>query len=83
MLEQARTVILEAAPKFATDPVPTPRSNDHDVKRDALQLLHDAAAFLLRCGIVNVDQDTTETDFGLPNSETISQQPDVALTMQL
>ena len=35
----------------------------------------DAAAFLLRCGIVNVDQDTTEASFGLPNSETISQQP--------
>jgi hypothetical protein len=45
-------------------------------KEGAIQLLYCAAAFLLRCGIVNVDR-TTEANFGLPNSETISQRPTV------
>ena len=75
-LEEARTVILQAAPQFATNPLfLLPAADDNDEKRDALQLLYHAAAFLLRCGIVNVDQDTTETNFGWPNNETISQRP--------
>ena len=73
-VEQARKVILEAAPKFATDMFLHP-SDDQDEDKGEFQLLHDAAAFLLRCGIVNVDQDTTETNFGWPNNETISQRP--------
>jgi hypothetical protein len=73
-LEQARKVILEAAPRFATDMFLHP-SDDQDEEEGEFQLLHDAAAFLLRCGIVNLDQDTTEACFGLPNGETISQQP--------
>ena len=74
-LEQARTVILQTAPQFATDPVFLQLPDDHDGEEGAIQLLYHAAAFLLRCGIVNVDQDTTEASFCLPNSETISQQP--------
>jgi hypothetical protein len=73
-VEQARKVILEAAPKFATDMFLHP-SADQDGEEGEFQLLHDAAAFLLRCGILNVDEDTTEACFGLPNGETISQQP--------
>jgi hypothetical protein len=73
-VEQARKVILEAAPKFATDMFLHP-SDDQDEDEGEFQLLHDAAAFLLRCGIVNVDQDTTETNFAWPNIETISQRP--------
>ena len=72
-VEQARKVIFEAAPKFATDMFLHP-SDDQDGEEGEFQLLHDAAAFLLRCGIVNVDQDTTEASFGWPNGETISQQ---------
>ena len=60
-VEQARKVILEAAPKFATDMFLHP-SDDQDEEEGEFQLLHDAAAFLLRCGIVNVDQDTTEAE---------------------
>ena len=75
MLEQARTVILQTAPQFATDPVFLGPSDDNDEQEGAIQLLYCAAAFLLRCGIVNVDHNTTEASFCLPNSETISQQP--------
>ena len=75
-LEQARTVILQTAPQFATNSVFLQlRADDNDGEEGAIQLLYDAAAFLLRCGIVNVDQDTTEANFGLPNSEMISEQP--------
>ena len=63
-LEEARKVILQTAPQFATNPVfLLPAVDDDDEKRDALQLLYHAAAFLLRCGILNVDQNTTNTDF--------------------
>ena len=79
-LEKARTVVLQTAPQFATDPVFLQLPDDHDGEEGAIgaiQLLYCAAAFLLRNGIVNVDQDTTEANFGLPNSETISQRPTV------
>src|SRR4029077_5460676 len=72
-LEQARTVVLQTAPQFATDPVLLQLADGQDVQEGAIQLLYYAAAFLLRCGIVNVDQDTTEANFCLPNSEPISQ----------
>ena len=55
-LEEARTVILQTAPQFATDPVFLGPSDDNDEQEGAIQLLYCAAAFLLRCGIVNVDQ---------------------------
>ena len=74
-LERARTVILQTAPQFATDSAFLQPPDDHDEDEGAIQLLYCAAAFLLRCGIVNVDQDTTETNFGWPNIETISQRP--------
>ena len=74
-LEKARTVILQTAPHFATDPVFLQLPDGHDGDEGAIQLMYHAAAFLLRCGILNVDQDTTETNFGWPNSETTSQQP--------
>lgn len=74
--EQARTVVLQTASQFATDPVFLQLPDDHDGEEGAIQLLYCAAAFLLRCGIVNVDR-TTEANFGLPNSETISQRPTV------
>lgn len=74
-LEHARTVILEMAPQFAAHPLLLRPADDNDEQEGAIQLLYDAAAFLLSNGIMNVDQDTTETDFGLPNSETISQRP--------
>jgi hypothetical protein len=79
-LEKARTVVLQTAPQFATDPVFLQLPDDHDGEEGAIgaiQLLYCAAAFLLRNGIVNVDQETTEANFGLPNSETISQRPTV------
>ena len=74
-LEHARTIILQTAPQFATNSAFLQLPDDHDGEEGAIQLLYDAAAFLLRCGIVNVDQDTTETNFGWPNSEMISEQP--------
>ena len=74
-LEKARTVVLQTAPQFATDPVFLQLPDDHDGEQGAIQLMYYAAAFLLRCGIINVDQDTTDTNFGWPNSETISQRP--------
>jgi hypothetical protein len=74
-LGQARTFILQTAPQFATGPMFLHLADDQDGEESAIQLLYDAAAFLLRCGIVNVDQDTTEASFGLPNSELISEQP--------
>jgi hypothetical protein len=70
--EQARTVILQTAPQFATDPVFLGPTEDNDEQEGAIQLLHCAAAFLLRNGIINVDQDNTEANFCFPNSETIS-----------
>jgi hypothetical protein len=73
-VEQARKIILEAAPKFATDMF-LRLSDDQDSDESEFQLLHDAAAFVLRCGILNVDQDMTDTNFGWPASETISQRP--------
>lgn len=54
-VEQARTVILEVAPQFATDPVFLRPADDNDEPEGAT-LLHCAAAFLLRSGIMNVDQ---------------------------
>ena len=74
-LEKARTVMLQTAPQFATDPVFLKLPDGHDGEEGAIQLTAYAAAFLLRCGILNVDQDTTKTNFGLPNSETISRRP--------
>jgi hypothetical protein len=74
MVEQACKVILEAAPKFATDMFLQPLDDQHGEEGE-FQLLHDAAAFVLSCGILNVDQDTTETNFGLADSETILQRP--------
>ena len=74
-LEDARIVILRTAPQFAADSAFLQLPDDHDGEEGAIQLLYDAAAFLLRCGIVNVDQDTTEANFGLPNSEMISPPP--------
>ena len=74
-LEHARTIILQTAPQFAANSAFLQLPDDHDGEEGAIQLLYDAAAFLLRCGIVNVDQDTTETNFGWPNSEMISEQP--------
>jgi hypothetical protein len=76
-LEKARTVILQTAPQFATDPVFLQLPDGHDGDEGAIQLTYCAAAFLLRCGIVNVDQDTTETIFGSPISDTISRRPTV------
>jgi hypothetical protein len=76
-VEQARKVILEAAPRFA-DYEFLQLSDDQDGEEEEegeFQLLQEAAAFLLRCGIVNVDQDTTETNYGLADSETILQRP--------
>ena len=75
-VEQARKVILEAAPRFA-DYKFLQLSDDQDGEEEEgeFQLLQEAAAFLLRCGIVNVDQDTTETYYGLADSETILQRP--------
>ena len=63
-LEKARTVVLQTAPHFATDPVFLQLPDGHDGDEGAIQLMYHAAAFLLRCGILNVDQDTTETNFG-------------------
>ena len=74
-LEKARTVMLQTAPQFATDPVFLKLPEGHDGEEGAIQLTYYAAAFLLRCGIINIDQDTTKTNFGLPNSETISRRP--------
>src|SRR5262249_29096322 len=72
IVEQARKVILEAAPRFADYKfLQLSDGQDGEEEEREFQLLHDAAAFLLRCGIVNVDQDTTETNFGLADSETI------------
>ena len=63
---KARTVVLQTAPQFATDPLFLQLADDHDGEEGAIQLLYRAAAFLLRCGILNVDQDTTETNIGWP-----------------
>jgi hypothetical protein len=63
--ELARTVVLQTAPRFATDPMFLQLAGDQDAE-GAIQLFYWAAAFLLRCGIVNIDQDTTETNFGWP-----------------
>ena len=76
-VEQAREVILQTAPQFATDLEFLQLANDNDEQKAAILLLHCAAAFLLSNGIINVDQDTTEANFCLPNSETISQRPTV------
>ena len=74
-LEQARTVILQMAPQFATHPVFLRPTEDNGEQEGAIQLLYDAAAFLLGCGIGNVGQDMTEANFFCPNSEMILQQP--------
>jgi hypothetical protein len=55
-LERARTVILQTAPQFATHPVFLRPAGDND-KSESTILLHCAAAFLLRNGIINIDQD--------------------------
>ena len=76
---QARTVILQTAPQFATNRwflLPAgDKDKDKDEEEGVIQLLYYAAAFLLRCGIQNVDQDAAEANFGLRNSEMISEQP--------
>ena len=72
---QARTVILQTAPQFATNPLFLLPAGDKDKEEGVIQLLYYAAAFLLRCGIQNVDQDAAEANFGLRNSEMISEQP--------
>jgi hypothetical protein len=69
MAEKARTVVLQTTPRFANDSMFIQLSDDQDGEERAIQLLYDAAAFLLTFGIVNVDQDTTETNFGWPDSE--------------
>lgn len=74
-LQQARTVILQMAPQLSTHPVFLRPTNDNGEQEGAIQLLYDASAFLLRCGIGNVGQDTTEANFFCPNSEMILQQP--------
>jgi hypothetical protein len=64
-LEQARTIIVQTAPQFATNAwFLLPAADDNDEKKDALELLYYAAAFLLSCGILNVDEDATQTNFG-------------------
>jgi hypothetical protein len=75
-LELARTIILQTAPQFASDPsILLPAADDNDEKREALELLYYAAAFLLSRGIINVEDDTTDSDFNGTNSEIISEQP--------
>jgi hypothetical protein len=51
-LEQARTVVLQTAPQFATDPVFLQLADGQDGQEGAIQLLYCAAAFLLRCGMM-------------------------------
>ena len=55
-LEQARTVILQTAPQFATDSVFLRPPGGNDESESAI-LLRCAAAFLLRNGIMNIGQD--------------------------
>jgi hypothetical protein len=75
MIEHARTLILQTAPRFATGPMFLTLEDDQVAERSAFELVHDAAAFLLRCGIMNVDQEPTEADVYLLKSETMSQRP--------
>jgi hypothetical protein len=74
-LEKARTVILQTAPQFATDSAFLGPTEDNDEQGSAIQLIHYAAAFVLRCGIQNVDQDTINADRSFFNREMISEQP--------
>jgi hypothetical protein len=70
---QARTVILQTAPQFVTNRwflLPA-GDMDKDEEEGVIQLLYDAAAFLLRCGIQCVDQDATEASFGVGEVPTL------------
>ena len=70
-----RAYDINPADVRASDPVFLQLPDGRDGDEGAIQLMYHAAALLLRCGILNVDQDTAETNFGWPNSETTSQQP--------
>jgi hypothetical protein len=70
---QARTVILQTAPQFVTNRwflLPA-GDKDKDEEEGVIQLLYDAAAFLLRCGTLYVDQDATEASFGVGELPTL------------
>jgi hypothetical protein len=69
--EQARIVILQMAPRFATHPVFL-LSPDNE-QEAVVRLFRSAAAFLLRTGIINVDQVATKTNLYLAN-ETMSEE---------
>jgi len=66
----ARTIVLHTAPRFADDPVFLEAAGGQDGKKGAIDLLYWAAAFLLECGITDVDQDTTDINFTWLNRET-------------
>jgi hypothetical protein len=59
-IEHARTFVLQTAPRFATGPMFLNLEDDQNVEEGAFQLLNDAAAFLLSCGVINVDQYTAD-----------------------
>jgi hypothetical protein len=61
-LEQARTIVLQMAPRLATHPeFLQPRDHDSGDEQSDFQLLGYAAAFLVKSGIINIDQDATGT----------------------
>src|SRR5262249_21197111 len=67
--ELARTIVLNRAPRFAHDSIFLRAADDPDGE-GAIDILYLAAAFLLKCEITDVDQDTTEPNVANPVSKT-------------